>query len=82
MSLSVNAPTLNELYGQLHQLLRRAVRTCKTPSRDYSDFRAGDVRHSLAEIGKAQRLLGYAPAHRLAEGLRRTVAQYRKENYA
>ena len=35
----------------------------------YRDFRAGDVRHSQADIGKAQRLLGYAPSHRIGEGL-------------
>lgn len=35
----------------------------------YREFRAGDVRHSQADIGKAQRLLGYAPSHRIGEGL-------------
>jgi UDP-N-acetylglucosamine 4-epimerase len=35
----------------------------------YRDFRAGDVRHSQADIGKAASLLGYAPTHRVAEGL-------------
>jgi UDP-N-acetylglucosamine 4-epimerase len=74
--------TLNGLYGQLHQLLAPRCPHLQDAKPVYGDFRAGDVRHSLAEIGKAQRLLGYAPAHRLAEGLRRTVAQYRRENYA
>ena len=74
--------TLNDLYGQLHQLLAPRFPHLQDAKPIYSDFRAGDVRHSLADIGKAQRLLGYAPAHRMAEGLRRTVAQYRKENYA
>ena len=36
---------------------------------DYRDFRAGDVRHSQADISKAASLLGYAPTHRVAEGL-------------
>jgi UDP-N-acetylglucosamine 4-epimerase len=31
----------------------------------YQDFRAGDVLHSQAEIGKAKRLLGYSPSDRL-----------------
>lgn len=39
----------------------------------YRDFRAGDVRHSLADIRKARRLLGYAPTHRLLDGLGETV---------
>jgi UDP-N-acetylglucosamine 4-epimerase len=35
----------------------------------YRDFRAGDVRHSLADISKARIRLGYAPTHRISEGL-------------
>lgn len=36
--------------------------------------RKGDVKHSLADIGKARRMLGYAPAHDLMDGLSQTVA--------
>ena len=43
---------------------------------EYRDFRAGDVRHSQADIGKAQRLLGYAPTHRLADGIRAAMPWY------
>lgn len=39
----------------------------------HRDFRSGDVRHSQASIEKAQRLLGYAPTHRIAEGIETTV---------
>ncbi len=35
----------------------------------HQDFRAGDVRHSLADISKAGSLLGYDPAHAMAEGI-------------
>ena len=42
----------------------------------YREFRAGDVRHSQADIGKGQRLLGYAPTHRLAEGVPEAMAWY------
>jgi UDP-N-acetylglucosamine/UDP-N-acetylgalactosamine 4-epimerase len=38
----------------------------------YRDFRAGDVRHSLADIGRANTRLGYEPTHTLQAGL--TVA--------
>ena len=60
--------TLNELYKLL---LDGLTKSCRLPAADlvYRDFRAGDVRHSQADIGKAQRLLGYAPTHRLAEGV-------------
>ena len=36
----------------------------------------GDVRHSQADIGKAQRLLGYAPTHDVARGLREALPWY------
>ena len=39
----------------------------------YRDFRAGDVRHSLADISKSKSLLGCAPAHRLAKGVAQTI---------
>jgi UDP-N-acetylglucosamine 4-epimerase len=42
----------------------------------HRDFRAGDVRHSQADIGKVQRLLGYAPTHQLAEGVAEAMAWY------
>jgi nucleoside-diphosphate-sugar epimerase len=44
----------------------------------YSDPRAGDVRDSQADIGKAKRLLGYSPIVSFDEGLGRTVAWYRE----
>jgi len=42
----------------------------------FRDFRAGDVRHSLAEIGHAQALLGYVPTHRLEKGLAESIEWY------
>ena len=42
----------------------------------YGPFRAGDVRHSLADISKARRLLGYEPTHRLGEGLKLAMRCY------
>ena len=42
----------------------------------HADFRAGDVRHSLAAIGAAARLIGYSPTHRLAEGLAEALPWY------
>jgi UDP-N-acetylglucosamine 4-epimerase len=42
----------------------------------YRDFRAGDVRHSLADISKAKRLLGYLPTHRISEGMQESMAWY------
>ena len=44
--------------------------------------RAGDVRHSLAAIGRARDVLGYVPSVSLEEGLRQTVAYYRERMLA
>lgn len=43
----------------------------------YAEARRGDIRHSLADIGRARKLLGYEPAVDFREGLRRTVEWYR-----
>ncbi|HEY6271249.1 MAG TPA: SDR family oxidoreductase [Terriglobales bacterium] len=43
----------------------------------YADARAGDVRHSLADISLAHKHLGYAPTVSFEVGLRRTVDWYR-----
>jgi UDP-glucose 4-epimerase len=44
----------------------------------YAPERAGDIKHSLADISLAGELLGYSPSVSLEEGLRRTVEWYRK----
>ncbi len=41
-----------------------------------ADFRAGDVRHSLADIGKARRMLGYEPTHSVRSGLAEAMPWY------
>lgn len=48
----------------------------------YGEARAGDVKHSLADIGAAQEALGYAPEVGFEEGLRRTVEWYRSTQAA
>jgi UDP-N-acetylglucosamine 4-epimerase len=40
------------------------------------DFRPGDVRHSLADVSRAARLLGYAPTHSVERGLAEAAAWY------
>ena len=44
--------------------------------RVYGPSRAGDVRDSLADVGKAKRLLGYVPEVSVEEGLQRTWAYF------
>jgi UDP-N-acetylglucosamine 4-epimerase len=43
---------------------------------NYVASKAGDVRHSLADITRARRLLGFAPKVMVREGLRRTVQAF------
>ena len=46
-------------------------------TRHHTPGRAGDVPHTLADIGKAKRLLGYQPLVSFAEGFRRTVEYFK-----
>jgi nucleoside-diphosphate-sugar epimerase len=43
----------------------------------YAAPRAGDIRHSLADLSLARAELGYAPTVQLREGLERTIAHLR-----
>ena len=67
--------TLNTLFELLRDnLVASGVASATQPT--YRDFRAGDVRHSQADVSKAQRLLGYAPTHRLAQGVVEAMPWY------
>ncbi len=49
---------------------------------DYRGPRAGDVRHSLADIKQARKLLGYEPRVGLEEGLRLTIEWWQQSRFA
>ena len=67
--------TLNQLFEYLRQALaEQGVEYAKPPT--YRDFRPGDVRHSQADIGKGERLLGYAPTHTIVEGINEAMPWY------
>jgi UDP-glucose 4-epimerase len=53
----------------------------RRPERLHVAERAGDVRHTLADISKAERLLGYRPTVDFADGMRRTC-EYFVERFA
>jgi nucleoside-diphosphate-sugar epimerase len=63
--------TVNELYRKIAGLLG------KPDSPAYEKSRAGDVKHSLADIGKAKRLLGYEPEFGIDRGLEKTIAWWK-----
>jgi len=66
---------LNKLFAAIKSTVtENGVAYAKEPV--YRDFRAGDVRHSQADIGKAQRLLGYAPQFDIQAGLAQAMPWY------
>jgi len=67
--------TLNELYKSLVTSLLQH-RSIKVTEPTYRAFREGDVRHSMADISKIGRLLGYQPSHRISEGIKTAMAWY------
>ncbi len=69
--------TLATLYALLRAgLVRMHVDAPATAGPTFGPFRAGDVRHSLADISKAQKQLGYAPTHDVEQGLAEALAWY------
>ncbi|MBQ0935613.1 NAD-dependent epimerase/dehydratase family protein [Ideonella paludis] len=67
--------TLKSLFALVRDnLVPFGVRASAEP--EYRDFRAGDVRHSLADTTKAHRLLGYEPTHRIADGIQSATRWY------
>jgi nucleoside-diphosphate-sugar epimerase len=68
--------SLNDLFAVVKSLVGAAIEPI------YADPRAGDVRDSQADIGKARRLLGYQPSVTFEEGLGHTVEWYRQSTVA
>ena len=70
--------SLNQLYEHLWANLLPRFPHLQAAKPNYRDFRPGDVRHSLADIGKAGKLLGYRPSHRIGEALQEALGWYEK----
>src|SRR5690554_5341431 len=70
--------TLNDLYQAIKKALENLNVTVTPNEPEYRDFRAGDVRHSQADVSKAQELLGYAPSHRIGEGIEEAMPWYKR----
>lgn len=68
--------TLNELFQIINRLVHRRCSGVSERRPVYRDFRPGDVRHSLADISKAQLLLGYEPIYKLEQGLELALEWY------
>jgi nucleoside-diphosphate-sugar epimerase len=63
--------SLNDLLRELGTILR------KTPKVEHTPPRAGDIRHSQADIDRARQALGYAPRVSFRDGLEKTVDYFR-----
>lgn len=68
--------TLNQLFAFLHEDLLASHSHLTGMKPVWRDFRAGDVRHSLANIDKAVMNLRYAPTHRIRDGLQEALGWY------
>jgi UDP-N-acetylglucosamine 4-epimerase len=60
---------LSDLYAQLDCNLLPQYSHLQAAKPVQRDLRAGDMRHSLADIGKAATRLGYSPRQRIGQGL-------------
>jgi UDP-N-acetylglucosamine/UDP-N-acetylgalactosamine 4-epimerase len=69
--------SLKQLYELLRSKLVPSYPHLQTAQATYRDFRAGDVRHSMADVSKAGTLLGYAPQNRISQGLDAAMAWYK-----
>jgi UDP-N-acetylglucosamine/UDP-N-acetylgalactosamine 4-epimerase len=68
--------SLNELYQMIEERLIQRTEGLEKKEPIYRDFRAGDVRHSQANIDKAQTLLGYQPKYMITEGMDEAMDWY------
>ena len=68
--------SLNTLFDTLRKLIGEHTPETLMTQPVYRDFRPGDMRFSLADIGKAHNLLGYHPVWPVQRGLKKTVDWY------
>lgn len=69
--------TLNQLFSAIKSALsNNGIQV--TQNAQYRDFREGDVRHSQADVSKANKLLGYQPQFRITEGILEAMPWYVK----
>lgn len=71
--------TLNNLYILLCENLALKLNHFSEPKPLFRDFRQGDVRHSVADISKAKKMLGYSPVWNVNDGLRHSIEWYFKK---
>jgi UDP-N-acetylglucosamine 4-epimerase len=68
--------TLNQMFKFLNEGLRKRDPNLAEQKPVYREFRAGDVRHSLASVDKAKAFLGFQPSHSTQSGLESALDWY------
>jgi UDP-N-acetylglucosamine/UDP-N-acetylgalactosamine 4-epimerase len=68
--------SLNKLYQMIEERLIQRTEGLEKKEPVYRDFREGDVRHSQANIDKAQALLDYQPKYMISEGMDKAIDWY------
>ena len=68
--------SLNQLYRMIEERLIQRTEGLNQKEPIYRDFRAGDVRHSQANIDKAKALLEYQPKYKIPKGLDKAMDWY------
>jgi UDP-N-acetylglucosamine 4-epimerase len=68
--------TLSNLYEAIAMGLKEKLPELQIKKPIYRDFRAGDIRHSNANIERVKELLGYEPTHNLEQGLKESIEWY------
>lgn len=84
--LTENLNAINQVYNvanggqttlnQLFELIKAQVNPNGDIQPVYREFRQGDVRHSLADISKANVLLGYKPEFDILSGIKKATEWY------
>jgi len=68
--------SLIEMYNFISKNIQSNLSSIRIEQPKFGDFRPGDVRHSHADITKANNLLGYQPSHNVEQGIKETVSWY------
>ena len=68
--------TLNDLFLYIRERVAAHHPHVKDVEAVHREFRAGDVKHSLADISKAKKLLGYEPQYSIEAGLDEAAKWY------
>lgn len=74
-----DSTTVRDVYDLLREFTREQLPDQVIPDPVTAPPRAGDVRHSLADVRRATQRFGFAPKVGFAEGLRETFAWYRAQ---